>query len=121
MNHQWFNRQSKERQAEMNHIFQEYKRTFNGTKKIRIVNLTTEEITPVAEIELPEIEEDCIEIDLEPMTEEDLRKYEEYKRKRNEKVYDRFGYKIEKPKFMTEEQRRQQRELQEDLLLEIRY
>ena len=89
--------------------------------KIRVAELTTEEIIPVAEIELPEIEEDCIGIDLEPMTEEDLRKYEEYKRKRNEKVYDRFGYKIEKPKFMTEEQRRQQRELQEDLLLEIRY
>lgn len=121
MNHQWFNRLSKERQAEINAMFQEYKRTHNGTRKIRIANVTTESITPVAEIELPEIEEDCIEIDLEPMTEEELRKYEEYKRKRNEKVYDKFGYKVEKPKFMTEEQRRQQRELQEDLLLEIRY
>ncbi|MBQ8044082.1 MAG: hypothetical protein IJ272_08065 [Clostridia bacterium] len=119
LNHQWLNRQSKERQAEMNEMFQEYKRTYNGTRKIRIANLTTEAITPVAEIELPEIEEDCIEIDLEPMTEEELRKYEEYKRKRNEKVFDKFGYK--KPMFMTEEQRRQQRELQEDLLLEIRY
>ena len=89
--------------------------------KIRVAELTTEEIIPVAEIELPEIEEDCIEIDLEPMTEEDLKKYEEHKRKRNERVYDKFGYKIEKPKYMTEEQRRQQRELQEDLLLEIRY
>lgn len=121
MNHQWFNRQSKERQAEINAMFQEYKRTYNGTRRIRIANVTTEAITPVAEIELPEIEEDCIEIDLEPMTEEDLRKYEEYKRKRKEKVFDKFGYKTEKPKFMTEEQRRQQRELQEDLLLEIRY
>ncbi len=121
LNHQWLNRQSKERQAEMNEMFQEYKRTYNGTRKIRIAQVTTEEITPVAELELPEIEEDCIEIDLEPMTEEDIRKYEEYKRKRNEKVFDKFGYKIEKPKFMTEKQRRQQRELQEDLLLEIRY
>ena len=121
MNHQWFNRQPKERQEEMNAMFQEYKRTFNGTRRIRIAQVTTEAITPVVEIELPEIEEDCIEIDLEPMTEEELRKYEEYKRKRNEKVYDKFGYKVEKPKFLTEEQRRQQRELHEDLLLEIRY
>lgn len=96
MNHQWLNRQSKERQAEMNAMFQEYKRTYNGTRRIRIAQVTTEEIIPVAEIELPEIEEDCIEIDLEPMTEEMLKKYEEHKRKRNEKVYRKFGEEYER-------------------------
>ena len=90
MNHQWFNRQSKERQEEMNAMFQEYKRTYNGTRRIRIAQVTTEAITPVAEIDLPEIEEDCIEIDLEPMTEEMLKKYEEHKRKRNERIVRKF-------------------------------
>lgn len=45
----------------------------------------------------------------------------EYKRKRNDKVYEKFGYKLEKPKHLTPEQLRQQRELQEDLLMELRY
>ena len=114
-NHEWFNKQSKEDQRRLNDSFQEYKRNF----KLGIAEITTEGIKQAEVIELPTIEEDCIEIDLEPMTEEDLMKYEEYKRKRNEKVYDKFGYK--KPMFMTAEQRRQQRELMEDLMLEIRY
>lgn len=87
MNHQWFNRQSKERQAEMNAMFQEYKRTYNGTRKIRIVNVTTESITPVAEIELPEIEEDYIEIPVYDFAEKE---YLEYKQKRNERVSRKF-------------------------------
>lgn len=91
INHIWFNRQSKERQAEINAMFQDYKRKF----KLGVAELTTEGIKQaqeieLPEIELPEIEEDCIEIDLEPMTEEDLRKYEEYKRKRNERVFRKF-------------------------------
>ena len=90
INHQWLNRQSKERQAEINAMFQEYKKAYNGTKRIRMTQLTTQNITPIAEIELPEIEEDYIEIPVEHMTEEDLRKYEEYKRKRNERVFRKF-------------------------------
>lgn len=63
----------------------EYKQKF----KLGVVELTTEGIKQVQEIELPEIE-DCIEIDLEPMTEEELRIYEEHKRKRNERVFRKF-------------------------------
>lgn len=85
MNHIWLNRQSKERQAEINNMFQEYKKGF----KLGIATITTEGISEVQEIELPEIE-DYIEIPLEPMTEEDLKKYEEYKRKRNERVFKKF-------------------------------
>lgn len=117
LNHQWFNRQSKERQEEINKMFQEYKK---NKFKMRIAKVTTEEITPVAEIDLSESEE-YIEIPLEPMTEEELRMYEEYKRKRNEKVFDKFGYEKPKTRYITPEQRRQQRELMEDLMLEIRY
>lgn len=64
---------------------------------------------------------DMQDIPLESMTEEELKKYEEHKRKRNEKVFDKFGYEKPKIKYMTSEQRRQQRELMEDLMLEIRY
>ena len=70
----------------MNEKFQQYKADF----LIGIAEITTEGIKQAQEIELPEIEEDCIEIDLELMTEEDLRKYEEYKRKRNERVFRKF-------------------------------
>ena len=91
INHIWFNRQSKEKQEELNKLFQEYKNNFNNLKKIRIAKLTTEEITPIAEIELPEIEEDYIEIPVEPITEEELKIYEENKKKRNEGVFRKFG------------------------------
>lgn len=87
MNHQWFNRLSKERQAEINKMFQEYKRAYNGTRKIRIAQITTESIKPIAEIELPEIEEDYIEIPVYDFTEKE---YLEYKKKRNERAYKRF-------------------------------
>ena len=36
-------------------------------------------------------------------------------------MFEKFGYKLEKPKDLTQEQLRQQRELQEDLFLELRY
>ena len=61
------------------------------------------------------------DIPLEPMTEEMLKKYEEHKRKRNERVFDKFDYKEATTRGLTEEQLKQQRELQEDLLLELRY
>lgn len=67
-------------------MFQDYKIRF----KLNVAEITTEGINQVQEIELPPIEEDCIEIDLEPMTEEDLMKYEEHKQKRNERVFRKF-------------------------------
>ena len=89
MNHQWFNRLSKDRQREINEMFQEYKRTF----RLSAATVTTEGIKNVQQIELPVLDENnCIEIKLEPMTKEEQEKYEEYKRKRNEKVFNKFGY-----------------------------
>jgi len=88
INHQWFNRLSKERQAEINQMFQDYKKSF----KIVAAQISTEKgIEKVQEIELPEIdEEDCIEIEVEPMTPEELEKYEAYKKARNERVKEKF-------------------------------
>jgi TRAP-type C4-dicarboxylate transport system substrate-binding protein len=92
MNHQWFNRLSKERQEDINEMFQEYKRRF----RLNVATVTTEGIKNVQQIELPVLDEnDCIEIKLEPMTKEEQEKYEEYKRKRNEKVFSKFSYERE--------------------------
>ena len=86
MCHDWLEQLPQEEKEKVNDELREYKRKF----KLGVAELTTEGIKQVQEIELPEIEEDCIKIELEPMTEEDLRKYEEYKRKRNERVFRKF-------------------------------
>lgn len=81
-NHEWFNQQSKEEQRRMNDMFQQY--------KLGVVEFTTEKVKQVVEIQLPEIKEEYIEIPLEPMTEEELKIYEEHKKKRNERVFRKF-------------------------------
>ena len=88
-NHEWFNQQPKEEQARMNDMFQKY--------KLGIVQFTPEKVIEAVTIELPTVDiEDCIEIPLEPMTEEELKKYEEHKRKRNERVLRKFGVEYER-------------------------
>ena len=74
---------SKERQAEINQLFQEYKRRFS----LGIAIITTDRINQVQEIELPAIEEDCIEIPVYDFTEKE---YLEHKQKRNERVARKF-------------------------------
>lgn len=81
-NHEWFNQQSKEEQRRMNDMFQQY--------KLGIVEFTTEKVKKAVEISLPVIEEEYIEIPVEPITEEELKIYEEHKKKRNEKVFRKF-------------------------------
>lgn len=82
-NHEWFNQQSKEDQARMNDMFQKY--------KLGIVQFTPEKVIETVVVELPPVDiEDCIEIPLEPMTEEELKIYQEHKRKRNERVFKKF-------------------------------
>ena len=71
----------------INNMLRDYKKGI----KVNIVRVTTEEITPVEVIELPEvIEDDCIEIEAEPMTPEELTKYEAYKKERNERMKRKF-------------------------------
>lgn len=72
-------------------MFQQYKKGFS----LGIAELTTEGVKQVQVIELPDTEE-YIEIPLEPMTEEELRIYEEHKRKIRERTYKRFGVEYEK-------------------------
>lgn len=87
-NHEWFNRQSRENQRKMNQAFQEYKRSF----RMSMAEVTTEGIKEVKMLELPDIGEEFIEIPLQPMTKEELRQYEEHKRKRNKRVFEKMGY-----------------------------
>ena len=111
----------------INNMFREYKANFSigcvsmkvKDKEIEIQALEPEEV----EMELPpEIE--AGEIKLEPMTEEEQKKYEEYKRQRAEKVYkDKFKYNpaldinIQRPKAHLDEEWKRQihREILEEL------
>jgi hypothetical protein len=77
----------------MNDMFQEYKRSIDVRCATLVVKSKVIEIKPLQEedieIELPEeIERGYIE--LEPMLEEDLKIYEEHKRQRNEKIFNKF-------------------------------
>ena len=75
-NHTWFNKQSKDKQRQLNEIFQEYKRV------ALVSQITTEGIKKVEILDIPEVNEDYIEIEAEETTQEDRQAYEEYKRKR---------------------------------------
>lgn len=114
INHQWFNRLPKEKQDEINQMFQDYKKRFVlGTAQI-----SSRGIEQVQEIELPEITEDCLEIEAEIMTAEEKAMYEEYKRKRAKKEFSKFGARLETPE---ERWKREQQEIIEDVLEELRY
>lgn len=77
----------REQEEVINDMLRDYKKGI----KVNIARVTTEEITPVQAVELPEIdEEDYIEIEVEPMTPEELEKYEAYKKARNERVKEKF-------------------------------
>ena len=77
----------REQEEVINDMLRDYKKGI----KVNIARVTTEKIAPVQVVELPEIdEEDCIEIPVEPMREEELEKYEAYKRARNERVKEKF-------------------------------
>ena len=88
INHRWFNRLSKERQREINELFQQYKKNFKF--KACVAEVTTEGIKQVKAIPLELDETDYITIKLEPMTEKEMIIYQEHKRKRNERVFKKF-------------------------------
>lgn len=86
MCHDWLEQLPQEEKEKVNNELREYKKNF----KLGIIEFTTEKVKQAVEISLPVIEEDYIEIQLEPMTEEELKIYEEHKRKRNERVFKKF-------------------------------
>ena len=118
-NHEWFNRQNKEKQRELNNAFQEYKHRVDIHCATLVLKDKGIEIEPIQEteetIELPpEIERGYIE--LEPMTEEEQAKYEEYKKQRVIKQYQKFG--VIKKAYIDEEW---QKEIIQDVIDELRY
>ena len=116
-NHEWFNRQSKEKQRELNNAFQEYKHRVDIHCATLVLKDKELHIEPVREteetIELPpEIKRGYIEV--EPMSEEEQAKYEEYKKQRVAKQYQKFGAETPEQKW-----KREQKELLEDLEMEF--
>lgn len=111
INHQWFNTLSRERQAEINSLFQAYKREFLTKPIIQVTDLITEEMQkPIIQvtalstkeiqkpmiIDLNEVtdlekdknlEEDYIIIPAQDFTKED---YLKHKKERNERISERF-------------------------------
>lgn len=87
MCHDWLEQLPQEEKEKVNNELREYKKNF----KLGIVEFTTEKVKQAVEISLPVIEEEYIEIPVEPMTEEELKIYEEHKKKRNERVFRKFG------------------------------
>lgn len=92
-NHAWFNKQSKEKQAEMNQAFQEYKREF----KLGIAQVTTKGIEKAEVIDLPKEKEpviyrdnDYITIKLFDSKEQEQQMYEERKKQRNVRTFKKF-------------------------------
>lgn len=89
INHRWFNRLPKDKQREINNLFQQYKKAHQY--KVCVAQITTDGVKRVEMMPLQIIDEtDCIKIKLEPMTVEEMKKYQEHKRKRNERVFKKF-------------------------------
>lgn len=91
--HDWLEQLSNVEREAVNDELREYKQTFKINCATLVVKSRKMEVKPLQEeeieIELPEeIERGYIE--LEPMTPEDQRIYEEFKKKRNQRVINRF-------------------------------
>lgn len=118
-NHIWFNQQPKEEQRRMNEAFQEYKRSFrvNGiglVVKDKGIEMAKLEVTDPIKL-APELEAGVIE--LEPMTEEEQAKYEEYKAERRKRTFKKFGADPVRKKAQIDEE--WQKEIIEDLEMEF--
>lgn len=88
-NHIWFNNQPKIVQDKLNDIFQTYKHLED--LRIELAELTTNGVEQVKEykIEEPKANE-CISISVYENTPEDIIKYREYKKQRNQRILKKF-------------------------------
>ena len=115
--HDWLEQLPNLEREKVNDEIREYKANFKvhcATLVLKDKELHIESLQETEEtIELPpEIEAGLIE--LEPMTEEEQAKYEEYKKQRVAKQYKKFGKETAEQKW-----KREQKELIEDLELEF--
>lgn len=83
INHIWFNRLSKERQAEINQLFKDYKKQKKPVVVGTFLKNGKVEEPVIVDLDLS----DCIEIPAYDYTEKD---YLEHKKKRNERVFKKF-------------------------------
>lgn len=92
-NHAWFNKQSKEKQAEMNKQFQEYKKGF----QIGVAQISSEGVEKTEIIDMPREKEPIIYRDIDYLTiklfdskEQEEKMYEERRKQRNARIYKKF-------------------------------
>lgn len=87
INHQWFNRLPKEKQNEINVMFQEYKKQIEKEEMtITVTTISTEGVEKPIKLDL-KVDDDYIIIPAVGYTQEE---YIEHKRKRNERVKEKF-------------------------------
>lgn len=124
--HQWFHKQSKERQREMNEAFQEYKRS----RQVNIAILTPEKVQKTQQITFDDLEVGYVEINLEDNTEEDKKflelseeeqkEYNRYLEQRRRETYKKFGSTPPEPvRKKAEIDEEWQKEIIEDLEMEF--
>lgn len=89
INHIWFNRLSKEKQAEINKLFQEYKAQLDKERTVLIATtISSEKIEKPIKIDLDiDNVEDCIIIPVYDYTEKE---YLEHKQNRNKRIFRKF-------------------------------
>lgn len=96
-NHEWFHKQSKDRQREMNAMFQAYKKGVN----LRAVEMTLEGVKQHHQMTFDELGVGYVEISLEDNTEEDKKflelseeeqkEYNRYLEQKRKDAYKKFG------------------------------
>lgn len=120
INHQWFNRLSKEKQKEINNLFQEYKAKIDKERIILTATaLSTKEISKPIKIELDINDNtDCLIIPAYDTTPE---QEQQMLIERRKKQYAKFGKEYEIPRKKAIIDKEWQKEIFEDNLMELRY
>ena len=127
-NHEWFHKQSKQRQREMNEAFKEYKRTH----RINIATLTTDGVKQSHQITFDDLGIGYEVISLEENTEEDKKflelseveqkEYNRYLEQRRKETYKKFGSTPPEPlRKKAEIDEEWQKEIIKDVIDELRY
>ena len=125
-NHEWFHKQSKQRQREMNAMFQAYKKGVN----LRAVEMTLEGVKQHHQMTFDELGVGYVEIRLEDNTEEDKKflelseeeqkEYNRYLKQRRRETYKKFGSTPPEPvRKKAEIDEEWQKEIIEDLEMEF--
>lgn len=124
LTHMYLHSLPRDEEEIINNMLRNYKKDF----KMNIAEVTTQEVTPIAQLNFDEPQE-FIEIEAEDMTLEEWIEYKKHKEERNLRTNKKFNkwkesQKVEikeERKYLTPEKREEQRKIYEDVLMEMRY